>query len=316
LNTTAPVSDQLRDQAVVWLLRLQSENCTAEDLLTFEKWLSEHPSHRQAFDLVSGQWQWLERFKTTDFPARSAAVRYRPKPRLHLLGYSAAAAVVLTLALTAFSTDGWLGFPHTYTAQKGDHQIIVLADGSTVELNTDSKIEVLFNHWYRQVKLIKGEAFFTVKHNAERPFAVQTEQGMIRDIGTAFDVYVKSNEVIVAVEEGSVEIETTHKLELSAGQQLAFDRTGDFQPLREQDIASFTAWRHGRLVFHNRNLDEVLIELSRYHASRIYLRNPSFAKLKVSGTFHTTNLDNTLNAIATLFPVKISHPSKDEVVLQ
>lgn len=316
MKTIPSSSDSVPAQAVDWLLRIRSENCTETELHAFNTWLEESASHRQAYETVQAQWEWMEPFKAMNFPARDAALRYRGKSPRCLFMYSAAATLLLALGLTAFMPNGWLGIPHTYIAEKGGRQTVALADGSRIELNTDSEVRVHFNHWQRNVEMIKGEAFFTVTHDAERPFEVRAGSGRIRDIGTAFEVYIKPEQVIVAVQEGIVEVQALKKRELTAGQQLAFNGSGEFQILQGQDVAGLTAWRQGNLVFRDRRLDDVLAEVGRYHDTRIRLQNESLGKLRISGTFHTAELDNTLNAIATLLPVNIDHVGDHEVVLK
>ena len=316
MKTTPPSPDSVHAQAIDWLLRIRSENCTETERHAFNTWLEESASHRQAYETVQAQWEWMEPFKAMNFPARDAALRYRGKSPRRLFIYSAAASLLLALGLTAFMPNGWLGIPHTYVAEKGDRQTITLADGSSIELNTESEVRVHFNRWQRNVEMIKGEAFFTVIHDAERPFEVRAGSGRIRDIGTAFEVYIKPEQVIVAVQEGIVEVQALRKRELTAGQQLAFNGSGEFQALQGQDVAGLTAWRQGNLVFRNRRLDDVLAEVGRYHDTRIRLQNETLGKLRVSGTFHTAELDDTLNAIATILPVNIDHVGEHEIVLK
>ncbi|MGZ8172076.1 MULTISPECIES: FecR family protein [Methylobacter] len=316
MKTIPPTTDLLRTQAIDWLLRIRSENCTETERQAFNIWLEESPSHRQAYDMAQAQWEWMEPFKTMDFPARDAALRYRGKSSCRLVRYSAAASLLLVLGLSAFMPNGWIGIPHTYMAEKGARQTIKLADGSSIELNTDSEIRVHYNHWQRNVEMIKGEAFFTVAHDAERPFEVRAGSGRIHDIGTAFEVYIKPEQVIVAVQEGIVEVQASGKRELTAGQQLAFNNSGEFQALQGPDVEGLTAWRQGNLVFRDRRLDDVLAEVGRYHDTRISLQNKTLGKLRVSGTFHTAELDDTLNAIATILPVSIDHVGEHEIVLK
>jgi len=311
-----PSSESAHAQAIDWLLRIRSENCTEAERHAFNTWLEESASHRQAYETAQSQWQWMDQFKSMSFPARDAALHYRKKSPRRMLKYSAAASLLLALGLTAFMPNGWLGIPHTYIAEKGNHQAITLADGSSIELNTESEVRVHFNHWRRNVEMIKGEAFFTVTHDAERPFEVRAGNGRIRDIGTAFEVYIKPEQVIVAVQEGIVSVQAAGKRELTAGQQLAFNGSGEFQTLQGQDIAGLTAWRQGKLVFRDRPLDEVLAEVGRYHDTRIHLQNETLRRLRVSGTFHTAELDNTLDAIATILPVNIDHVGEHEIVLK
>lgn len=316
MKTIPSFPDSVQKQAIDWLLRIRSENCTATERQAFNSWLEESADHRQAYETAQAQWEWMEPFKAMNFPARDAALRYRKKPPRRLLVYSAAASLLLALGLTAFMPNGWLGIPHTYIAEKGGRQTVTLADGSSVELNTDSEVRVHLNRWRRDVELIKGEAFFTVIHAPERPFEVHAGSGRIRDIGTAFEVYIKPEQVVVAVQEGIVEVQAAGKRELAAGQQLAFSNNGEFQALQGQDVAGLTAWRQGNLVFRNRRLDDVLAEIGRYHDIRIRLQDEALGKLRVSGTFHTAELDNTLSAIATLLPVNIDHVGEHEVVLK
>jgi transmembrane sensor len=316
VKTTPPSSNSVHAQAIDWLLRIRSEHCTETERRAFNAWLEESANHCQAYEAAQMQWQWLEQFKSLDFPARDAALRYRKKSPRRMLKYSAAASLLLALGLTAFMPNGWIGIPHTYMAEKGGRQTIALADGSRIELNTDSEVRVHFNRWRRNIEMIKGEAFFTVSHDAERPFEVRSGNGRIRDIGTAFEVYIKPEQVIVAVQEGIVEVQASGKRELTAGQQLAFNGNGDFQAVQGQDVASLIAWRQGNLVFRDRRLDDVLAEVGRYHDTRIRLQNESLSKLRISGTFHTAELDNTLNAIATLLPVNIDRIGEHEIVLK
>jgi len=316
VKTTPPSPDSVHAQAVDWLLHIRSENCTETERHAFNIWLEASASHRQAYETVLAQWEWMEPFKAMNFPARDAALRYRGKSPRRLFIYSAAATLLLAMGLTAFMPNGWLGIPHTYVAEKGDRRTVTLADGSRIELNTESEVRVHFNRWQRSVEIIKGEAFFTVNHDAERPFEVHAGSGRIRDIGTAFEVYIKPEHVIVAVQEGIVEVQASGKRELTAGQQLAFSNSGEFQTLQAQDVAGLTAWRQGNLVFRNRRLDDVLAEVGRYHDTRIRLQNETLGKLRVSGTFHTAELGDTLNAIAAILPVNIDQVGEHEIVLK
>jgi len=316
VKTIPSSTEAAQTQAIDWLLRIRSENCTETERRAFKTWLEESPSHGQAYETARAQWEWMEPFKTMNFPARDAALRYRKKPSRRSLIYSAAASLLLALGLTAFLPNGWLGIPQTYIAEKGGRQTVALSDGSSIELNTESEVRVHFNRWQRSVDMIKGEAFFTVAHDAERPFEIRAGSGRIRDIGTAFEVYIKPEQVIVAVLEGIVEVQALGKRELKAGQQLAFNNSGAFQALQDQDVAGLTAWRQGNLVFRNRRLDDVIAEVGRYHDTRIRLQNQNLGKLRVSGTFHTAELGGTLNAIAAILPVNIDRIDTHEIVLK
>ena len=150
----------LREQTIDWLLRLRSDTCTQSERRAFDDWLGQSRRHRQAYEEVQAQWEWMEPFKTMQFTARDQALRYRRKSHRSLFVYSATATLLLAMGLTAFSPNGWIGVSATYISEKGDRQTITLADGSGLDLNTESEVRVHFNHWERRVDLLRGEAFF------------------------------------------------------------------------------------------------------------------------------------------------------------
>lgn len=313
------LTEQSRQEAIDWVLQLRSESCTPDKRRLFEDWLAQHPGHQQLYDRYDTQWQGLDRFKGLDFPVRQDALNYRPPthntrqfwPRLAI-----AASLLLALGLTAVSPDGWYGTDARYIVAQGSRETINLADGSQLELNGGTEINVHLSRWRRSVELVEGEAFFNVVHEPDRPFVVSAANGRIVDIGTQFEVYLQSDKVQVAVQEGSVRVDAKDSRELAANQLLAYNRTGDFIPLPSENVDNLTAWRQGQLVFDNRRLDEVLAELGRYHATQVRLGSPGLAKLKVNGRFRIDRLDSALATIASTLPVTLQRTSPDEVVLK
>ncbi|PKD39299.1 FecR family protein [Methylomonas sp. EFPC1] len=314
-------SQATREQAISWLLRLRDAPGNPQIRQEFADWLAADPLHGQAYQQVEAQWAWMEPFKQQAFLARNEALRYRPPTRrpvwLRWASYSAAAIVLLGVGLALFSPQGWYGFPHSYGTGKGQRQTLTLADGSSLELNTDTEVRVHFNRRQRHVDLVRGEAFFNVTHDAERPFTVHVGNVSVRDIGTAFDVYKQSDRVSVAVQDGLVEMTGQgSSRELHAGHQLAYSHDQRFVEALQSDIATVTAWRQGQLIFRGRPLGEALAEIGRYHDVQIRLPDPKLAELRVNGSFRTEQLDNMLNAVAMLLPVKVKHVGEREIVLE
>jgi transmembrane sensor len=313
---TKPTYDPLRDQAVDWLLRLRSPTCSAAERLEFEYWLIQSPSHSQVFEQVERYWEWMEPFNSMPFNARDKALSYQPKPKRQLMVYATAALLLLCVGLNLYWLQVGFLFPKTYQVAKGTRQTFMLADGSSMELNTDSVARVQVTPWQRNVELLRGEAFFKVAHDDRLPFQVHSGNGTIRDIGTAFEIYKKTGQVLVAVQEGIVEVETQGRHRLNAGQQLAYADNGDILTAEPQDIDSLTAWRRGQLVFRGRRLDDVLAEVGRYHAKHIRLQDKQLAGLRVSGTFPTDRLDSLLNAVASILPVHVDYLGNEDIVLK
>ena len=316
--TSPKITDKTKDAAIAWVLRLHSESCTYEDRRTFTDWLDQDANHRKLYEHFDARWQALDRFKGLDSPIRREALAYRParKQTKQVAGLALAASVLLALGLTAFTPNGWYGVEMKYTVTHGSHETINLADGSHLELNSDSEVKVHISRWQRSVELLRGEVFFSVVHEAQRPFVVTAANGHIVDIGTEFDVYLQANTVLVAVEEGSVRVDANESRELTASHTLAYNRNGDFITASADNVENLTAWRRGQLIFDNRRLDEVLAELGRYHNTQVRLASPALGKLKVSGSFRIDRLASALDTIASTLPVTIQHPSADVVVLR
>ncbi len=296
-------TDEIREQAVNWLLRLQSDKCSNQDRDEFQLWLVQHPLHRELYNEAEQACQWVSSFNTKPLPARQAALRYRPKPKAGIQRITAAASVLLMTA-TALAAWQWL-MPSTYRVATGGRESIRLADGSQMELNTNTIAKVRINPWQRQVELVQGEAYFNVAHETARAFEVQAGSGIIRDLGTAFEVYKTKGKVLVAVEEGNVTVSTRQTKQLAAGQQIAYDGDGEFLNLAPQPIGRMTAWRQGQIVFHDQRLDAVLAEIARYHDKDIRLANTKLAALRVSGAFPVNNLDNMLASVARVLHIRM-----------
>ncbi|OAI24961.1 iron dicitrate transport regulator FecR [Methylomonas koyamae] len=307
-----------RDQAIAWLLRRRESPQDASVQRDFSAWLAADPAHPQAYRQAERQWAWMRQFEGQGFQARDEALSYRPRRAGHrCAAFATAASLLLVAGWALFSPQGWYGLPHSYATGKSQRLTVALADGSNLELNADSEVRVRYNRFRRRVELVRGEAFFSVRHDAARPFSVHTDNAVVRDIGTAFDVYKQARQTSVTVLEGVVELEGGgERKQLAAGQQLAYSNDGGFQALPHSDPAGATAWRQGLLVFRGRRLADVVSEISRYHDVDIRLPDPKLAELRVNGSFRTEQLDALLNAVATLLPVNIIRLSEREIVLE
>jgi transmembrane sensor len=196
------------------------------------------------------------------------------------------AAAGLAVAITFGVWKGVRPFSthQQYATQVGEQRNVPLSDGSLVELNTDSRIDVRMNQQQREI-VLHGEAIFKVAHETTRPFLVHTEYATVRAVGTQFNVYGHPNgSTTIAVLEGKVEVSagaerlghpgaarsTPGPHEMAATQQLAtgevasVDRTGAIRREEKVDIGSVVAWRQRRLVFDRTPLEEIVPEFNRY----------------------------------------------------
>ncbi|MFA5985005.1 MAG: FecR family protein [Methylococcaceae bacterium] len=309
-----------KDQAIAWIIKLQSASCTQKDRQLFADWLQQHPTHQHLFNAYNSRWQSLDRLKGQDFETRRAALQYRPHPHPAIkpwLGWSAAAIVLLALGLTAFTDNGWYGRDVHYSVALGQHESITLSDGSVMEINSDTDLNVHLSRWQRSVEISHGEVFFRVSHQPERRFVVTAANGNMIDIGTEFDVYLQDDSVLVAVQQGEVTVTTqaNNSATLKQNQVVRYNRSGQLFTRNEDSIENLTAWRQGKLIFQDKRLDQVLAELSRYHKQQVRLANPALGKLVVSGSFRIADIDSALDVIASTLAISIQRPNANTVIL-
>lgn len=305
------------ERAAYWFARLRADDCSEGERRSFEAWLSESDAHCREYDRLLLMWEDLDGLKGQFQPAgvvsRPSAAG-RPLRGLSSFGWPPlAAAAVLLIAVGI----GWFGVDGTavqsYGTVKGEQRSITLPDGSVAQLGTDTLLTVEMSAKLRKVRLEKGEALFTVAHE-ERSFEVGAGNGVIRDIGTQFDVRRDDRRVAVAVLEGAVEVRLgSATLALSRGQQAVYSENGlsDVSPADEKTV---TAWRSGKLVFDGTPLADVVRELNRYHERRIVIADPALSALKVSGVFNANNLDGLLRVIPQVLPVQVEN-SNGSVIL-
>jgi transmembrane sensor len=313
---------------------LQSGNVTEREKLAFQRWLGENDAHRSAFDRIESLWTDLDQLRGKPFPPLEQALEYwqakGPRPaqqscsRRPLFRLSMALAAMLAVVIVG---TYWWTFLRTevfdlHTAT-GEQRTVTLPDGSTITLNTNTSATVRVSGMERRVVLKEGEIWLAVAHETRRPFEVVAGNGTIRDIGTQFTIRKLSDRVTVTVMEGLVEVNAhaAHSGEggphiVAKGHQLWYADDGQVSMVESVDAQAVAAWVQGKLVFGAMSLAEVLREVGRYRNDRIQIVDPSLADLKVSGVFHSRDLDGFLQALEHAVPVKATRVNQQLVILE
>ncbi len=310
----------LVEEATTWFVRMRTEFVSDSDRRAFEAWLARDSAHAEAYAQAEALWGEIGEMPDprpasdgTENPnhpnhANGAAVRLdaqtRPRRRRSRRWYGAmAASLALAVAIGLWSVGGYDGLRADYVTAVGGTRTVTLADGSVVQLNTDTAIAVNFSQSHRRIELYRGEAFFTVAKDVNRPFDVVAGEGVSRAVGTAFGVLDVTQFVTVAVEEGVVRVSRLDAAEndtagviLQAGEAARYGRAGDIE-VRRDDIGASTAWRKGKLVFADRSLRDVVEELDRYRPGTIVFLNADIAEARFTGVFNLRDTDKALAAI-------------------
>ena len=266
-------------RAIDWVIRQRDPAFTDWD--GFADWLAEDPEHAAIYDAVASVDQDLEDLPPMPAPAVVAMpVAPRRASRRAWFGGAMAAAVVGAITL---SNPGLFGNANRIETAAGEHRTIELADGSKIEINGASVVE-LDGERPRFARLESGEAMFYVVHRDDDPFVVETGGAKIVDLGTAFNVVRRDRQTSVAVSEGIVLYNPDReKVRLVAGKGIEA-RDGDRKPpvVQDVDVASVGGWRTGLLVYNGTPLAVVAEDLKRTAGMQVSIA-PDAADLSFRG---------------------------------
>jgi transmembrane sensor len=183
--SSKPVSAQVLDAAIAWQLSLDSGSPLERE--EFAKWHAAHEEHARA-------WRQLgmldQRFNVASGPARAALLQSREgiRRRVRKLG-SGLASVLAVIGLALFAGDRYLPLDYWLADQRtatGEQRTLRLADGTVLNLNTHSAVDVRFDARQRLIVLQEGEIMVETGHGDARPFIVETREGSMRALGTRF----------------------------------------------------------------------------------------------------------------------------------
>lgn len=256
---------------------------------------------------------WLQE-ADQEFAAKQAfeerAIR-RPKRTV----WAVAAGIALVTIGAGVLAYRQLG-PQHYETRIGEQRDVLLADGSKMTLNTNTAVSVRYSGQRRYLALERGEALFSVAHNAARPFEVAAAGTLTRALGTEFNVDMRSARVTVSVLEGAVQVSgiVPRVAALAKGQALEFHPSERRLIQEKANLGRIDAWRMRRLEFSNTPLAEAVEEFNRYSSTQIVIGTRELAERRVSGVFRIGDADGFLYSLREALGVE-SHQSANEVVL-
>lgn len=323
-------SDRTDDIAAAWFARLLSPDCSERDREKFEQWCAASDRHADAFAAVAqchedaGALREDELMRAAVRSARNAGRRSeRPLWSGPWAGFAAAAMLVLAVAGGTF----WFGREQPasftrYATPVGEQRSVNLSDGTRVRLDTDTSFVARYSGGARELVLDHGRIEVEVAEDATRAFSVLSGRGLVRDIGTRFQVARYGEEVTVTLLKGIVSVELVEPAVsggaasvLAPGQQLHVGAQGGLGPATAIDLALASGWTSGTLTFKDRQLGDLLEEMNRYSTLKIRVAEPALSRLRVSGVFRAGDQSSLLQALQTGWSMRSTRVSPDDVVL-
>lgn len=334
-------SEKLKREAAHWLARLDKldlfdgKSTPLDDHATqdaeFSVWLNASLSHRVALLRLISVWKRTHRLAVLKSPdVMVPAKGWISFPHVRkIVGLAVAASLLLVLTFTMKSNQDPQA-DNIYQTVRGAQKIASLEDGSTIVLNSDTKLVVEMSHEERVIILERGEAFFEVAHNENRPFKIVAGDQVVTVLGTKFAVHRRgsgrSGEIEIAVTEGKVQIDILNSRHeesslpiirkvISKG-DIAKTKQGAILIVHQglETVARELSWREGFIIFDKMPLSEAAAEFNRYNDTVLIIKDPKIADIRVSGKFKTDNLEAFVRLLTEGFGFHVSRSDEDILI--
>lgn len=299
-ETPKPTPEQ-RSAADAWLMRRDGDH-SARDEAEFEAWLAADPRHPLAYTETERLWSAIGLPLARARDTRAAASTGRRPGRMAIGGMALAAGLAVAVVAPGLIAD----FGADIVTGRGETAERRLPDGSTVRVAADTALDVDFAGTARRVAIRRGEAYFDVLPDPDRPFIVDGGAARVRVTGTAFNVERAERRASVVVARGSVEVslpDGSATESLTPGERVDA-RDGGLGSAETVDLDMELGWMSGRIAFSQQPLGDVVAALQRQTDARIALRGDLSGRL-VSGSFPLSDVDANLDALAAAVDARV-----------
>jgi transmembrane sensor len=319
-------NQEVTERAAAWIARLDGGELSTDDLIELRDWVRANPAHMRELERLGDIWKRLDSLAALD------GLLAAPPPPVSKsrwsLGIAAGIVAVVAASALVFSR---LPAPESvevaavYATDIGEQKSIEPGEGSTINLNTASRVTLDFSASLRRVELSQGEAFFDVDSDDGRPFIVATRHGDVVVKGTAFLVRVEEDGLEVVVKEGYVEVHeqstgsgvTPPVASLKAGEVARIDDAGSarIDAVEPEIMIRKLGWRDGMLMFDGNTLDEVVHEVSRYTPVNIVIEDAALRERRIGGYFRVGEVEDLMATLENDFGIQVNRVNDNEIRL-
>jgi transmembrane sensor len=301
---------EIHAEAAAWMSRLHGPERSAALEAGFKRWLESDPYHAKVFEGMTEIWDTVGAAPIGRFPRVALGSRQRARRAMRRpLVWATAALVAGVVGLWSYQT---LRHP-TYATDIGERRMVELTDGSQVTLNSNTRLVVEYRTNRRHLRLERGEAYFDVATDVQRPFVVQAGDHEVTALGTVFIVRHEADRTAVTLLTGKVAVApltagTQAPVVLNSGERFTISAKR-VEQLDKPPLEAAAAWRRGEVVLDHTPLSAAVAEINRYDETTIVISDAATAALRVSGNYKTGDAHGFAHAIADMYGLEVMERS-------
>jgi transmembrane sensor len=338
-----PDARRSREQAALWLTRLD-RGLAADERAEMGQWLVDLSNHRALVEMAR-LWRGMDVMAVLAelFPLSTSRLNKPPARSFHSMALAAVAAASIVALLTVFMAGQapWSLFQQPkvtmavanegHTTGIGETRVIHPGDGSTITMNTNSAMVVIFSPPARDVYLLRGEASFSIARDPSRPFYLHAGKRVLEAADGDFNVRLVSPERIeLTVSDGRVKVVPVADNPLAARiapiarrESLVYEQeVAIVQPQEETvrrleplELDARIAWQRGMMVFQGEPLEQALAEVARYTNTDFILSDEALHRVHISGYFRTGDVDGLLIALRLNYGIDSRRDGPNRIIL-
>jgi len=348
--------NNIQELACLWISRMDRGLTTTEQQ-QLVAWCNQSSLHHDSLLEMASYWDDLS--VLNELSALFPLTKKNEKSKLNKFPYLALAAsiaIVSIISINALTNESFLPFlpsineqaltqTKSFNTQVGQQTSITLKDGSQIQLNTNSLVEVNYSTKQRLLTLVRGEARFDVAKDINRPFTVIVGDKSFTALGTIFNVQknnLQAMELVVTegkvlISKATAQVNDIKKTLVQASTELATNNlnailvvSGEKAIIEEQSASSIAtpiekvsldqihrdlAWQQGMLIFEGEPLSKALSEISRYTNSTFEIVDSELADIHVAGYFKAGDIEGLLTSLHSNFGINFSKKTNGSIQL-
>ncbi|SEB74796.1 ferric-dicitrate binding protein FerR, regulates iron transport through sigma-19 [Tenacibaculum sp. MAR_2009_124] len=301
------------------IIKYLENKCSEEEKRAVINWVASSDVNQKSFNKIKAEYV-ASKLKEVSTHGNNSVYTKIFKKRKKISYYLAgtASVVILLISFVYFNLQQQGNHMNTefsdqsinkIATNRGDQYSLLLPDGTTVILNSDSKISYpkQFSGPIREVTL-QGEAYFDVMHNPDKPFVVKTSDLDIRVLGTTFNIksYSEDKTIQATLVSGKVEVfkkESSSKLVLKPSQRATLNKDQNKITLDKVVAKDIISWKSGRLVFKEASLEDVLKDIERKYNVSFEVKSDRLLKYKYTGSFDDLKVEEIMEILEISSPI-------------